>query len=222
MVLLYVKPFCNLFMMDAKMAKSPPTKRGYDLRKRLENMDQTRREVLEAARRQLEEDGYRQMTMASLATESGVTRQTIHNLFGSKRAVLEALFDTLALQGGMERMREVMHTTDSRAMLVAFIQIFCKFWNEHRTLLRRIHGIGAIDPDFGEILKARNERRHTIALRIAKNWKSGQEAQKAAATLTALTSFEFYDTLLVHGTHAEDTILKLALATLGLEPAGMH
>ena len=105
-------------------------------------------------------------------------------------------------------------------MLVAFVQIFCKFWNEHRTLLRRIHGIAAIDPDFGEILKTRNERRHMVALRIAKNWKSGQEAQAATACLTALTSFEFYDTLRAYGTHAEDTILKLALATLGLELPG--
>jgi AcrR family transcriptional regulator len=220
MVLLYVKSFCNLFMMDAKMAKkTPAAKRGYDLRKRMENMDQTRREVLEAARRQLEQDGYRQMTMASLAAESGVTRQTIHNLFGSKRGVLEALFDTLALEGGMERMREVMHTTDPRAMLLAFIQIFCGFWSEHRTLLRRIHGIGAIDPDFGEILKARNERRHTIALRVTRNWKGAQDAHAAAACLTALTSFEFYDSLVMHATsQPEAVILKLALATLGREP----
>src|ERR1700761_5451917 len=102
------------------------TKRGYDLRKRLENMDQTRRGVLSAARRQLGAVDYRPMTMASLAAESGVTRQTIHNLFGSKRGVLEALFDTLALEGGMERMREVMAQPEPEAMLRAFVRIFCK------------------------------------------------------------------------------------------------
>ena len=95
-------------MMKMMAGEAESTKRGYDLRKRLENMDQTRQAVLQAARRQLEAQGYRQMTMASLAAESGVTRQTIHNLFGSKRGVLETLFDAIALESGMERMREVM------------------------------------------------------------------------------------------------------------------
>src|ERR1022692_3523277 len=95
-------------MMEPMAEDRETTKRGYDLRKRLENMDQTRRAVLQAARHQLEAQGYRHVTMASLAAESGITRQTIHNLFGSKKGVLETLFDAIALEGGMERMRAVM------------------------------------------------------------------------------------------------------------------
>ena len=196
-------------------------KRGYDLRKRLENMDETRRSVLQAGRRQLEAEGYRHVTMASLAAESGVTRQTIHNLFGSKGGVLEALFDILALDGGMERMRDVMHQPDAQAMLKAFVHVFCQFWENHRALFRRIHGIGAIDPDLGEILTARNERRHGIASRIAKHGKRGREATIAAATLTALTSFEYYDALIGCGqsaAEAEATILELAVTAVGPLP----
>ena len=195
--------------------------RGYDLRRRLEAMDRTRRSVLQAARRQLEEQGYRQMTMASLAAESGITRQTIHNLFGSKRGVLEALFDTMALEGGMERMRDVMRQpADPRAMLRALVPVFCRFWETHRLLFRRILGIGAIDPDFGEILEARNQRRHRIALHIAMSAMSGRSrrnAETAAASLAALTSFEFYDELVRYGQSAADAeaaILELALAVL--------
>ena len=193
------------------------TKRGYDLRKRLENMDQTRQAVLQAARRQLESQGYRQMTMASLAAESGVTRQTIHNLFGSKRGVLETLFDTIALEGGMERMREVMTQPQPEAMLQQFVQVFCNFWKQNRVLFRRIHGIGAIDPDFGEIIDARNQRRRGAAARIVKRIASGHDATSAAVTLTALTSFEFYDTLAQSGnsgSEAEAIILKLASAAI--------
>jgi AcrR family transcriptional regulator len=195
-------------------------KRGYDLRKRLENMDNTRRSVLQAARRQLEAEGYRHMTMASLAAESGVTRQTIHNLFGSKGGVLEALFDLLALDGGMERMRDVMHQPDPQAMLEAFVCVFCQFWQNNRALFRRIHGIGAIDPDLGEILHARNERRYGIATRIAKQKKRGREATIAAAAITALTSFEFYDALVLSGqsaAEAESSVQKLTRASLGAE-----
>jgi AcrR family transcriptional regulator len=182
-------------------------------------MDQTRRAVLQAARQQLEAQGYRQMTMASLAAESGVTRQTIHNLFGSKSGVLEALFDIIALEGGMERMRDVMTQADPEAMLQAFVQVFCRFWEKNRLFFRRIHGIGAIDPDFGSILDARNQRRHAAAVRIVKRLKSGHDATNAAAALTALTSFEFYDALTQYGRsgpEAEAVILKLASAAMNI------
>ncbi|HEY9127029.1 MAG TPA: TetR/AcrR family transcriptional regulator [Acidobacteriaceae bacterium] len=189
------------------------TKRGYDLRKRLENMDQTRQLVLHAARRQLESEGYRQVTMASLAAESGVTRQTIHNLFGSKSNVLETLFDSLAFDGGMERMRDVMQQRDPQAMLQAFVHLFCDFWKDNRALFRRIHGIGSIDPDLGAILQTRNQRRDGIAHRITKQYKIGREVAVTAATLSALTSFEFYDALILSGQSEEEakaTIFKLA------------
>jgi AcrR family transcriptional regulator len=203
--------------MMKPMADDEETKRGYDLGKRLETMDQTRREVLQAARRQLEVQGYRQMTMASLAAESGVTRQTIHNLFGSKRGVLEVLFDTIALEGGMERMREVMARTQPEAMLQGFVRVFCDFWKQNRVFFRRIHGIGAIDPDFGEIIDARNERRHAAAVRIVKRLKSGRDVTDAAAALTALTSFEFYDALAQFGrsdSEAEAIVFNLACAAM--------
>jgi AcrR family transcriptional regulator len=217
MVLHTVKSKCKL---DGAMAEEvETTKRGYDLRKRLENMDQTRRAVLQAARLQLEAQGYRQMTMASLAAESDVTRQTIHNLFGSKRGVLETLFDTIALEGGMERMREVMTQPQPEAMLQQFVQVFCNFWKQNRMLFLRIHGIGAIDPDFGEIIEARNQRRHGAAARIVKRMKSGHDATGAAVALTALTSFEFYDALAQSGSsdlEAEAIILKLASTAIKL------
>jgi AcrR family transcriptional regulator len=216
LVLPYVKLNYKLFMIEP-MAEGAETKRGYDLRKRLENMDQTRRAVLQAARRQLEVQGYRQVTMASLAAESGVTRQTIHNLFGSKRGILEALFDTLALEGGMERMREVMTHTQPQAMLQGFVRVFCDFWKQNRVLFRRIHGIAAIDPEFGEIIAARNERRHAAAVRIAKRLKRGRDATDATAALAALTSFEFYDALTQFGRHdaeAEAIVFNLACAAM--------
>lgn len=170
-------------------------KRPYELGKRLDQMEQSRAAILRAARAQLEANGYRQFTMASLAAESGVTRQTIHNLFGTKTAVLEALFDVIALDGGMERMREAMTQPSGKAMLEQFVKIFCGFWAINRVLFRRIHGIGAIDPEFGTVIEARNRRRLMAATRIVRKMSIGPEVEQRAAVLTALTSFEFFDAL---------------------------
>ena len=188
-------------------------KRPYELGKRLEQMDRSRAAILSAARAQLEGQGYRRMTMASLAAESGITRQTIHNLFGTKTGVLEALFDAIALDGGMDGMREAMTQSSQDAMLEHFVKVFCRFWTANRLLLRRVHGIGAIDPELGAVLEARNRRRFTAATRVVARFGVREKTEQRAAALAALTSFEFFDTLAVDeldAQQAEAQILDLA------------
>lgn len=175
--------------------QSVTCKRPYSLGKRLESSSRTRANILAAARAQLESNGFLSFTLDALARESGVTRQTVHNLFGTKSGLLEALLDQLAIEGGMERMRFVMKQSSPAAMLAGFVEIFTGFWSKDKLLLRRIHGIAAIDPEFGAVLEARNRRRRMAATRVVGVLgKSGGEkdgAEKINA-LYALTSFEFY------------------------------
>jgi len=197
------------------------TKRPYELGKRLEQMDQSRAAILKAARAQLEAKGYRHLTMSSLAAESGVTRQTIHNLFGTKTAVLEALFDVIALDGGMEKMREAMTQPSANAMLAQFVQIFCRFWAPNRLLFRRIHGIAFIDPEFGAVIDARNRRRLVAATRIVRKMGTTQKVQQLAAVLATLTSFEFFDALTENcGGEAQVEAMVLELAQNALSSPG--
>jgi AcrR family transcriptional regulator len=130
-----------------------------------------------------------------------LTRQTIHNLFGTKSGVIEALFDQIALDAGMEGMRTVMQQPDPQAMLDGLVEVFIGFWRRNRLLIRRIHGIAAIDPEFGSAVEARNRRRRMAAARVVEMAarRQGQAdaaslAQKSAA-LYAITSFEFFDVL---------------------------
>jgi AcrR family transcriptional regulator len=198
------------------MKKKPPkkeVKRPYELGKRLDQMDQSRATILRAAQAQLEAEGYRRMSMASLAAESGVTRQTVHNLYGTKSAIVEALFDLIALDGGMESMYRVMAQSQAERMLEGLVKTFCGFWASNRLLIRRIHGIGAIDPEFGTVIAARNQRRLVAASRIVRATGDHHDVQQRAAILAALTSFEFFDGLAensVDQTTIETNILELA------------
>jgi AcrR family transcriptional regulator len=178
-----------------------PCKRPYELGKRREASDRTRETVLSAARELLESGGARDLTMEALAKASGVTRQTIHNLFGTRTGVLEALFDRIAADAGMMRMREVMTSRDAESMLTAFVAVFAGFWAKDRLLLKRIHGIAAIDPEFGRAVEARNQRRKMAASRVIERLHPGRQGMEAGeierkiAILVALTSFEFFDAL---------------------------
>jgi AcrR family transcriptional regulator len=196
---------------------SEASKRPYELGKRLEQMDQNRAAILKAARAQLEAKAYRQLTMSSLAAESGLTRQTIHNLFGTRSAVLEALFDLIAIEGGMDNMRDVMMQSSAETMLERFIEVFCRFWAGNHLLIRRIHGMGAIDLEFRAVIEARNRRRLSAATRIVNRTGVRKKVEQRAATLAALTSFEFFDALsenALDGKHVAATILELARTML--------
>jgi AcrR family transcriptional regulator len=179
----------------------PPCKRPYELGKRQEASNRTREAVLASARAQLETGGVRDLTMESLAKASGVTRQTIHNLFGTRTGLLEALFDRMALEAGMARMREIFMARDGDLMLAAMVDVFTAFWKKDRLLLKRIHGIAAIDPEFGRAVEARNRRRHGIAERVIERLDAEQpvmsqeERVRKVASLASLTSFEFFDAM---------------------------
>jgi AcrR family transcriptional regulator len=152
---------------------------------------------LKVARVQLEKGGTRDFSMELLAKASGVTRQTIHNLFRTRTGVLETLFDQIALDGGMGRMREIMMAPDAATMLDGFIAVFSNFWAKNRMLLKRIHGIAAVDPEFGKAIYARNQRRKMGATRVIEQLGESVRGQQSEtiACLVAMTSFEFFDAL---------------------------
>ena len=180
--------------------KAAANKRPYSLGKRLELSDQKRAVVLAELRKHLEAKGFTALTLDGLAQASGITRQTIYNLFASKTGLLEALFDQIALEGGMERMRNVMTASNPEAMLAGFVEVFSSFWSKDRMLMRRIHGIAAVDPEFGAVVEARNQRRKFAATRVIEmlDRQSGTDRadkEQRIVTLHALTSFEFFDAL---------------------------
>ena len=76
-------------------------KRGYNSPRRREQAAETRREILEAARRLFEGQGYAATTMAAIAAEAGVALKTVYVAFETKSGVLRALWNLL-LRGGEE------------------------------------------------------------------------------------------------------------------------
>jgi AcrR family transcriptional regulator len=68
-------------------------RRRYDTRSRREAARQTRRAVLNAARRLFLDRGYAATTLAAVAGEAGVSVETVYKAFGNKAGLLKAVFD---------------------------------------------------------------------------------------------------------------------------------
>src|SRR5216683_1992409 len=77
------------------MAKSVKSKRRYESPRRRQQAAATRKEILEAARRLFEQQGYAGTTMAAIAAGAGVALKTVYVVFETKSGVLRALWNML-------------------------------------------------------------------------------------------------------------------------------
>lgn len=196
-------------------------KRPYDLRKRQESSDRNRALVIEAAKRILTSEGFLQFTMSAIAKESGLTRQTVHNLFGAKVDVIEGLFDDIASRAGMQNMRNIMQSADPARMLREYLQLMVNLWSEDRVLIRRVHGLRAVDPELGAALNARDQRKKTLIGKILEvlERKRGsalveEERQYHLSILYAFTSFEVYE-VLAEGFRTQHAVTEAVLRAVG-------
>ena len=196
-------------------------KRPYDLRKRQESSDRNRLIVIEAAKKILASRGFLQFTMLAIAKESGLTRQTVHNLFGAKVDVIEALFDDIACRAGMQNMRVIMQSADPAWITREYLRLMVSLWSEDRVLLRRIHGLRAIDPELGAAINRRDQRKKNVFGRIVKVLETqrgiafrAEEQQYHFAILYAFTSFELYEQL-AESLNSEQAVTDAVLHAVG-------
>jgi AcrR family transcriptional regulator len=106
------------------MTKAVKTKRRYDSPRRREQAAATRRDILEAAQRLFEQQGYSATTMAAIAAEAGVALKTVYVAFETKSGLLRSLWHLLlrgdeadAPVGERSWYREVLEEPDPERQL---------------------------------------------------------------------------------------------------------
>jgi AcrR family transcriptional regulator len=164
-------------------------------------------------------EGIGGFSLEAVAKKAGVTRLTVYNQFGSRRALLEAVFDQRAARGGLHRIAEAMAGSDPHAGLLEIIGIFCDFWSFDPGTLGQLHAAGASDPEFDASVRERNERRrHLLAALVGHMAEGGEPRSKPHGDKThgdktrgdkargdlvdvlfALTSFPFFSQLTASG-----------------------
>jgi AcrR family transcriptional regulator len=137
-------------------------KRNYVSSARASAAAETRERIIAAGARLLRKDAsIANFSLDVVAKAAGVTRLTVYNQFGSRRGLLEAVFDDIARQGGLFELAEVMAIADPRVALDRLVEIFCAFWG-HDPAVGGLNQAIATDPEFGEALLERNERRREM------------------------------------------------------------
>lgn len=181
--------------------------------KRRAATEQNRERILASARALLLSEDFSEFSMEAVARKAGVIRPTLYYQFKSKAGLLEQLYNYIAGRGNIQGLADVFrYGNDPLQHLHEFIRFFVNFWQSDRDLIRRLHGLGAIDAEIGQGLRARNERRRNglevIVQRYERSYLPLTPLEKPMAidTLHMLTSFETFDALAVPGRKLEEVI----------------
>ena len=201
--------------------------RPYRLGQRQATTEQTRTRILTAARELLaESSGFSGFSIDAVARQADVARMTVYHQFGSKIGLLEALSDSLAAHGGMEHLADAFRRPEPLDALDEYITVFSRFWNADRLVMRRLRALAALDPDFEQVIRTRDEWRRqgvrVIMQRfVEKHMLSPTEAlDEIVDALFTLLSFETFDTLAGPSRSIQEVVpvvQRLARAALGLD-----
>ena len=189
---------------------APGAPRAYKSPQRSAAAAQTRERVVAAARDLLASpQGLQGFTLESVAKRAAVARLTVYNQFGSRRALLEAVFDDLTIRGGISRVAAAMSDEDPHVALARLVTVLCEFSTFGRQIMEPLIAASASDPELRETMQARNERRRRAISVLVDRMKSRGDVRADAAAdlvdvLNALTSASFLAELTRHGRDAKD------------------
>ena len=127
---------------------------------------QTRGDILRAARRLFAERGYAATSINDIADEAGVAIQTIYARLGSKRGLLLALIDLIDEEAGVGPLaEEVMSARTPLAALRAGVRLTRSFQERCGDIIEALATAAGAEPELTDAV-AEGQRRHREGARI--------------------------------------------------------
>jgi AcrR family transcriptional regulator len=199
-LLIFIQTVCLINIKSVRILSSPMSPRPYQLGKRQDQIDESRRRVLDAAQALLAEaTNYATFTVDAVARRADVSRATVYYQFESKTGLLEALCDALAEAGQMSDLASAFMNPDPVEAMRTFITCFGRFWDVDRLVMRRLRALAALDQDVAVVISARDERRRAgleiLVGRLSTQDLLAVDPDLAVRMLYTLTSFETFDAL---------------------------
>jgi AcrR family transcriptional regulator len=185
--------------------KSPRT---YDSTGRQAQARRSRDAVLRAARRQFLSLGYAATTIAAIATEAGVSVETIYKTFGGKPGLVRAIYER-GLEGrgptpAYQRSDEMRsQETDPRTIMRKWGELTAEVSSLGSPILLLVRSAAATDPAIAALLKEsdagrlKRMRHHASFLAERGYLRDGISPGDAADVLWTCSSPELYELLVL-------------------------
>jgi len=195
--------------------------RAYDMGRRATAVDAARAQALSAAYELLADRARHELSVDAVARAVGVTRATLYNQFGSRSALLVAIFQDLGRRMKSERIHAAMRLPNPEHALRATLRESTRAYARQEQVIRKLFALATLDPEVGlEVERSERQRRQSLAPLAARLVESGDTSlglAAASALLAALTSFQAFEALAVDSgpRHTERRLLELVRAGLG-------
>jgi AcrR family transcriptional regulator len=203
-------------------------RKPYRSPRRAEQLDATRRHILQVARKLFGERGYAGTTMEAIAGESGLAVPTVYKNFGNKRRLLLALIDQTINVRVPPKQDAVAAKPEPRARLHALAQMCVDLASGAADVVSILVSAAGSDPEFKSMSEKMAEGRRRNAGLLAHSLarddalRPGCTEAEARDVMYALAGPELYE-LLVTGSGWSDeqfeSWLSDALAALLLREA---
>jgi AcrR family transcriptional regulator len=182
--------------------------RRYESKMREQQARRTRRAVVAAAHKQFVEQGYAATTIAGIATEAGVSVETVYKTFRNKPSLAKAAFDVAAVGDDepipmlqREFVRRNMAEPDPRKKLHAYADDLAQRAPRMGSLLLVLRDAAATDAAAAEVWAQLQQERLTGMTAFAHHLhddghlRDGVSWQEARDVLWTHTSVEVWDLL---------------------------
>ena len=148
-------------------------KRAYRSPRRREQAQATRGRILASARRLFLANGYGGTTIESIARQAGVAVQTVYASLGSKRGILFALLDQMAIDADLPLMQAELAAAagDPPRQLRERIAFNTRFYAAGAGLIDIARTVSGVEEDLQAMWREGESRRHRAARALVDEWK---------------------------------------------------
>ncbi len=137
---------------EAQEASETRKKRSYHSPRRKQQADMTKTMIVRAARRQLAENGYAELSLDEIAKEAGVALQTVYAVCGSKKGLMAAILENFVEENHYDSLRdEVPLVKDGRERCRAMADFMSHLLESNAPAYQIIRGLGVLSPKLGSV-----------------------------------------------------------------------
>jgi len=203
--------------------------RKYEQRLRAESAEATRRRVLDALERRLQEAPTQPISLEEIATSAGVARSTVYLIFGSRAGLFDALATDLWERAGLARLTEAVADPDARKHLRGGLRAGVEIFAAMRDAANALFSMSSLDPEsVGGAMNRLEVRRWGGMLHLARRLaeqdllRDDVTIEDAANVLWLLASFGSFDALYsgrgMSSDEVADVLIAMAERSLYAEP----
>jgi AcrR family transcriptional regulator len=136
-------------------------KRPYKSLVRQRQAGDTRRRIIEAARRLLQRDGYAGMTIEAIAQRAEVSAQSVYAIFKSKTGILIALLDQSTFGPDYEEVvRKALKASDPETRLRRAAGVARQIRGAQSAVFDLMRGAGVVAPQLAKLQQQRERLRY--------------------------------------------------------------